>query len=113
MSMPPIVMVVDDDEDEELACLFGEFLKDSGFNAMFFADPLLALELFSRNAQEYWLVIADLKMLNLNGIDLAKRMRNNSPSVKKFSLLRDFLMMNISKSMILEKHEYQRFCISQ
>jgi DNA-binding response OmpR family regulator len=80
MSIPPTVMVVDD--DEELACLFGEFLKDSGFNSMSFADPLLALDQFSRNPQEYWLVIADLKMPNLNGINLAKRMRNNSSSVK-------------------------------
>jgi DNA-binding response OmpR family regulator len=80
MSMPPTAMVVDD--DDELARLFSELLKGSGFNSVSFADPLLALQHFNMNPQEYWLVIADLKMPNLNGIDLAKRMRNNSSSVK-------------------------------
>jgi DNA-binding response OmpR family regulator len=80
MSIPPTLMVVDD--DEELARLFRELLKGSGFNSVSFADPLLALQQFRMNPQEYWLVIADLKMHNLNGIDLAKRMRNASSSVK-------------------------------
>lgn len=80
MSIPPAVMVVDD--DEELARIFRELLKGSGFNSVSFADPLSALQHFRMNPQEYWLVIADLKMPNLNGIDLAKRMRNVSSSVK-------------------------------
>lgn len=80
MSMPPTVMVVDD--DEELSRLFSRLLQESGFNSMSFTDPLLALKHFKDDPQEYWLVIADLKMPNLNGIDLAKRIRNNSSSVK-------------------------------
>ena len=80
MSIPPALMVVDD--DEELARIFRELLKGSGFNSVSFADPLSALQHFRINPQEYWLVIADLKMPNLNGIDLAKRMRNVSSSVK-------------------------------
>lgn len=78
--MPPTVMVVDD--DEELSRLFSRLLQESGFNSMSFTDPLLALKHFKDDPQEYWLVIADLKMPNLNGIDLAKRIRNNSSSVK-------------------------------
>ncbi|TVP41856.1 response regulator [Candidatus Nitrosocosmicus arcticus] len=80
MSTPPIVMVVDD--DEELAYIFGELLKRSGFNTVSFTDPLLALKYFNENPREYWLVIADLKMPNLNGIDLAKKIRYNSSTVK-------------------------------
>jgi DNA-binding response OmpR family regulator len=80
MSLPPRVMVVDD--DEELASLFRKLLKGSGFNSESFADPLQALQHFNMNPQEYWLVIADLKMPNLNGIDLAKKIRNSSSSVK-------------------------------
>lgn len=80
MSTPPTVMVVDD--DEELARLFRELIKGSGYNSVSFSDPVLALEQFRGNPQEYWLVIADLKMPNLNGIDLAKRIRNKSSSVK-------------------------------
>jgi len=73
-------MVVDD--DEELAYIFREFLKRSGFNTVSFTDPLIALKHFNDNPREYWLVIADLKMPNLNGIDLAKKIRNNSSTVK-------------------------------
>ncbi len=78
--MPPTVMVVDD--DEELARLFRRLLEETGFNSVSFTDPLLAFKHFQDDPQRYWLVIADLKMPNLNGIDLAKRIRNNSSSVK-------------------------------
>lgn len=80
MSLPPTVMVVDD--DEELARLFRTLLEKSGFNSVHFTDPVLALKHFENDPQRYWLVIADLKMPILNGIDLAKRIRNNSSSAK-------------------------------
>src|SRR3712207_2365381 len=80
MSIPPTAMVVDD--DEELARLFTRLLAGSGFNSVYFTDPLLALKHFKDDPQRYWLVIADLKMPILNGIDLAKRIRGNSSSVK-------------------------------
>jgi DNA-binding response OmpR family regulator len=80
MSTPPAAMVVDD--DEELASLFRRLLEGSGYNSVSFTDPLLALKHFKDDPQGYWLVIADLKMPNLNGIDLAKRIRDHSSSVK-------------------------------
>lgn len=73
-------MVVDD--DEELASLFKRLLEGNGFGSISFNDPLLALKYFRDDPQRYWLVIADLKMPYLNGIDLAKNIRNISPSVK-------------------------------
>ena len=80
MSTSPSAMVVDD--DEELARLFRRLLEGSGYNSVSFTDPLLALKQFKDNPQGYWLVIADLKMPDLNGIDLAKRIRDHSSSVK-------------------------------
>jgi DNA-binding response OmpR family regulator len=80
MSMPPTVMVVDDDED--LARLFKRLLEASGYNSVSFTEPLLALKHFKNDPHGYWLVIADLRMPNLNGIDLAKSIRNISSSVK-------------------------------
>ena len=80
MSLPPAVMVVDD--DEELARLFRRLLEWSGFDSVHFTDPRLALKHFESDPQRYWLVITDLKMPILNGIDLAKRIRNNSSSAK-------------------------------
>ena len=80
MSTPPSAMVVDD--DEELARLFRRLLEGSGYTSVSFTDPLLALKHFKDDPQGYWLVIADLKMPDLNGIDLAKRIRDYSSSVK-------------------------------
>ncbi len=80
MSIPPTVMVVDD--DEELARLFSMLLEESGFSSVHFADPLMALKYFKDGPQIYWLVIADLKMPTLNGIDLANRIRDNRLSAK-------------------------------
>ena len=80
MSMPPTVMVVDD--DEELARLFKKLLDVSGYNSVSFTEPVLALKHFKDDPHRYWLVIADLKMPNLNGIDLAKNIRSISSSVK-------------------------------
>ena len=59
MSTLPSVMVVDD--EEELAHLFMELLKGSGFDTVSFTDPLLALKHFQENSQKYSLVITDFK----------------------------------------------------
>ena len=80
MSKPPSVMVVDD--EEELAYLFMESLKGSGFDTVSFTDPLLALDTFKANSKQYSLVITDLRMSGLNGIELAKKIRELSPRVK-------------------------------
>lgn len=74
------IMVVDD--EEELAHLFKTFLERSGYESISFTDPLLALELFSKNHKKYHLVITDLRMPRLNGIELANKVREYSKTVK-------------------------------
>ena len=80
MSTLPSVMVVDD--EEELAHLFMELLKGSGYNTVAFTDPLLALEHFRSNPEQYSLILSDLKMPGMNGIELAKRIRDYNSRVK-------------------------------
>ena len=80
MSTPPSVMVVDD--EEELTYLYKRFLEKSGFNSVSFTDPLSALDHFSQNHGKYSVVITDWQMPNLDGIHLAKRMREYSTTVK-------------------------------
>lgn len=80
MSTLASVMVVDD--EEELANLFMKLLKGSGFNSVSFTDPLLALKHFSQNPQKYSLVLLDLRMPGLNGIELAKRIKGYDSNVK-------------------------------
>lgn len=80
MSTLPSLMVVDD--EEELAHLFMELLKGSGFNCVSFTDPLLAIKHFNQNPEQYSLVLLDLRMPGLNGIELAKRLKGYNSNVK-------------------------------
>jgi CheY-like chemotaxis protein len=109
MSNSPSVMVVDD--EEELAHLFSKFLEGSGFNSVSFTDPLLALEEFRSNPDRYSLVLTDLRMPGLDGIQLAKSMRKYSSSAKivlitAFNIqdnVTDYDFKKASISEILEK----------
>jgi DNA-binding response OmpR family regulator len=73
-------MVVDD--EPELADLYMEFLQKSGFNSTCFIDPLPALEHYSQNPNRYSLIITDLCMPSLDGIRLAKRIREFDNKIK-------------------------------
>ena len=79
MSTRPSVMVVDD--EEELANLYRIFLERSGFNSVSFTDPLSAFEHYRQNYDKYSLVITDWKMPNLDGIQLAKKIREYNNTV--------------------------------
>ncbi|HKU84357.1 MAG TPA: response regulator [Candidatus Nitrosocosmicus sp.] len=80
MTQSPSVMVVDD--EEELANLFRRILGASGFNCVSFTDPLLALENFQKNQYKYTLVITDLRMPGINGIEFANEIRQYNQNVQ-------------------------------
>lgn len=82
VNMPtrPTVMVVDD--EKELAELFSRFLELSGFDCSYYTDPHLALDNFIENSNNYCLIIVDLKMPGLDGLQLARRLREYNKTVK-------------------------------
>ena len=80
MSLPHSVMVVDD--EPEIANLYREFLRKSGFISTCFIDPLLALEHYNQNTNRYSLIITDLCMPSLDGIRFAKRIREFDTKIK-------------------------------
>ena len=80
MSSPHSVMVVDD--EPEIANLYKEFLRKSGFISTCFIDPLLALEHYNQNPNRYSLIITDLCMPSLDGIRFAKRIREFDTKIK-------------------------------
>jgi len=73
-------MVVDD--EPEIANLYREFLRKSGFISTCFIDPLLALEHYNQNPNRYSLIITDLCMPSLDGIRFAKRIREFDTKIK-------------------------------
>ena len=72
-------------EDEiELASLYREFVNDLGYDVDSFTDPSLALEHFKHSSKEYSLVLTDLRMPSMNGIELALKMRGINNRMKIF-----------------------------
>ena len=67
------IIIVDD--EMELANLFKEFLKKEGYDAISFTDPIMALEYFKETSSKHSLMITDMRMPDINGIDLAKNIR--------------------------------------
>jgi len=76
------IIIVDD--ELELATLFQEFLRKEGYDVVSFTDPLLTLEYFKETADKHSLIITDLRMPGISGIDLAKNIREINSKVKIF-----------------------------
>jgi CheY-like chemotaxis protein len=72
------------DDELELACLFKEFLNNEGYNVVSFTDPVLALEYYKETVDRHSLIITDLRMPGICGIDLAKSIREFDSKIKIF-----------------------------
>jgi two-component system response regulator YesN len=77
-----IVSVVDDDLNTTE--LFHIALSENieGISVVSFNDPVIALEHFAANKDVYVLVIADLRMPGLNGLELLKKVKSSNPKVR-------------------------------
>jgi DNA-binding NtrC family response regulator len=77
-----IVSIVDDEID--VTELFHEALCNNidGITVVTFNDPVLALEHFTDNKENYALVISDLRMPNLNGLELLKKIKKLNEKVR-------------------------------
>jgi CheY-like chemotaxis protein/predicted transcriptional regulator len=74
------IMIVDDESDVLLT--YESFLSYAGFNVNTFADSYEALRDFASNPRLYDLVILDIRMENLNGLQLYQSMKAMNPSSK-------------------------------
>jgi DNA-binding NtrC family response regulator len=77
-----IVSVVDD--DVSTATFFHEALRQNidGISVFSFIDPVKAFEHFTENKENYALVISDLRMPGLNGLELLKKVKTSNPKVR-------------------------------
>jgi CheY-like chemotaxis protein len=76
------IIVIDD--EIELASLFKEFLEKEGYNVVSFTDPELAFEYYAGTANRHSLVLTDLRMPGMTGLQLAKNIREINSKVKIF-----------------------------
>ena len=77
-----IVSIVDD--DIYIAQLFHQALSENidGISVFSFNDPIMAFEHFTENKENYALVISDLRMPGLNGLELLKKVKTSNPKVR-------------------------------
>jgi DNA-binding NtrC family response regulator len=77
-----IIGIVDDEID--ITELFEDAIKASlsGFALVSFNDPLIALEHYTENKNDYVLVISDLKLPKLSGLELLKKVKGLNPKVR-------------------------------
>ena len=80
MRMHVSVMIVED--VWESAHLYRMYLARLGFDSIAFTNPLSALDHYRQNPRRYSLVILDWYMPNLNGLKLAKKLRELDTNVK-------------------------------
>jgi two-component system cell cycle response regulator CpdR len=76
------ILVVDDEEQVEE--YIREVLTQRGYNSTSFCDPLQALDYFIENADNVDLVVSDIVMPEIDGIQLAQRVaeiRQDTPII--------------------------------
>lgn len=94
-----------------LARLYERFLLRQGFDAISFTDPQKALAPFKQYHSQYSLVITDLRMPGMSGIDLSNKIRQIDADVKiilitafdTYELYQDIEYRKTNIAKILEK----------
>ena len=85
IQLPVFVAIIDDEVD--LACLFKEALSQiDGVQVFAFTDPLLALEHFQTNHQNYRVVISDYRMPTMTGMELLSTVKEVNPAVTRIMM---------------------------
>ncbi len=76
------ILLLDDEFDVTFS--FKQILEDKGFHVFGFTDPVLALNHFQMNSEQYRLVISDIRMPVINGYQFIKKIKAIKPLVKVF-----------------------------
>jgi CheY-like chemotaxis protein len=74
------LLVVDDDSD--IAYVLKQGLLKNGFLVTAFTSPEEALKNFKSNSEDYDLVLSDIRMPEMSGIQLARKVKEINPKVK-------------------------------
>ena len=74
------VLIVDDDPD--ILTIFKRSLESAGYSTYGFVNPSAALEHYKQNPQSYQIMMSDVRMPGMSGLELAQEVRKVSKDVK-------------------------------
>jgi DNA-binding NtrC family response regulator len=77
-----IVSIIDDELDITQLYQDAIYGHINGISVVCFNNPVTALEHFIENKKDYALVISDLRMPNLNGLDLLSKIKMLNPNAR-------------------------------
>lgn len=115
-----IVSIVDNEIDSTK--LFNDVLCGSidGIKFITFNDPIIALQHFTDNKENYALVISDLRMPDLNGLELLKKIKKlndkvrtmliNAHEIENDVVFQHYLQLGIIDSYILKPVTINQLC---
>ncbi len=115
-----IVAIIDDELDATK--LFNDALCGNidGIVVVTFNDPLVALQHFIENKEKYALVISDLRMPNLNGLELLKKIKKlnemvrimlmNAYEIENEVVFQHYLQLGIIDSYIAKPVTINQLC---
>jgi DNA-binding NtrC family response regulator len=99
-----LVAIIDDELD--ITVLFRDAIRRiRGIVIFTFTDSTLALEHFKINRKDYSLIVSDLRMPGINGIELLKRIKEMNPLVRTvlmtaFEFDDELFQKNVEKQII-------------
>lgn len=97
-SAPHSILVLDDESD--IVTTFKNSLELAGYTVSGFTDAILALEHYRDNSDKYSMIISDIRMPNITGVEFADTVRKINRLVKIILISAfDMKVLQISESL--------------
>lgn len=93
-----LILIIED--ETALLDSYAEILEDGGFLALTAADGYKGLDLLEKNRDEVDLVLLDLMMPGMDGLDVLKQMRDDS---KKYGEKPVVVLTNLSSERVIKE----------
>jgi DNA-binding NtrC family response regulator len=100
------ILVLDDEFD--IVTIIKHDLERHGFHVLSFTDPHLALKDFQINAENYDLIISDVRMPGMNGFEFLRKVKEIRPDIKVF-LMTAFEINNLEFSNVIPSIKVDEF----
>jgi two-component system C4-dicarboxylate transport response regulator DctD len=87
------ILIVDDEPD--ILSIIRRVVEEYGFNVCCFTKPNIALEHYKVSPNNHRLVISDLQMPNINGLEFLRKVREINSDTKTFLTTSNFEMSDL------------------